>query len=119
MNDKLDRFINYMGNVRKLSDNTVESYSRDLRQYIEYIKSKNIASFKNTNKTTIITYLLYMQKNGRATSTISEIWHPSGLTSTWPERIITGPDVGLRVLKVEKKLPVILSSKEGAVARAA
>ena len=28
MNDKLDRFINYMGNVRKFLDNTVESYSR-------------------------------------------------------------------------------------------
>ena len=115
MNDKLDRFINYMGNVRKLSDNTVESYSRDLRQYIEYIKSKNIASFKNTNKTTIITYLLYMQKNGRATSTISR--NLASIRAFYQylasERIIDrDPKLDLESPKVEKKLPVILSSKE-------
>ena len=71
MNLLLDKFTDYIGSVRKLSDNTVESYCRDIKQYIEYIESKNIHSFKNTNKTTVITYLLYLQKNGRATSTIS------------------------------------------------
>ncbi|MDD2574492.1 MAG: site-specific tyrosine recombinase XerD [Bacillota bacterium] len=115
MKDILDKFIKYMGSVRKLSDNTVESYGRDLRQYIEYIKSKNILSFKNTNKTTIITYLLYLQKNGRATSTISR--NLASIRAFYQylasERMIDrDPTVDLESPKVEKKLPVILSSKE-------
>src|SRR5690554_1461086 len=108
MKDILDKFIKYMGSVRKLSDNTVESYGRDLRQYIEYIKSKNILSFKNTNKTTIITYLLYLQKNGRATSTISR--NLASIRAFYQylasERMIDrDPTVDLESPKVEKKLP--------------
>jgi integrase/recombinase XerD len=115
MNLLLDKFTDYIGSVRKLSDNTVESYCRDIKQYIEYIESKNIHSLKNTNKTTVITYLLYLQKNGRATSTISRSLASirafyQYLTS---ERIIDrDPTVDLESPKVEKKLPTILSGKE-------
>ncbi|HQD41634.1 MAG TPA: site-specific tyrosine recombinase XerD [Bacillota bacterium] len=115
MNLLLDKFTDYIGSVRKLSDNTVESYCRDIKQYIEYIESKNIHSFKNTNKTTVITYLLYLQKNGRATSTISRSLASirafyQYLTS---ERILDrDPTVDLESPKVEKKLPTILSGKE-------
>lgn len=115
MNDILDRFTEYMGSVRKLSNNTIESYGRDLRQYIEYIESKYIRSIKNTNKTTIITYLLYLQKNGRATSTISR--NLASIRAFYKylasERIIDkDPTLDLESPKVEKKLPVILSNKE-------
>ena len=115
MNLLLDKFTDYIGSVRKLSDNTVESYCRDIKQYIEYIESKNIHSLKNTNKTTVITYLLYLQKNGRATSTISRSLASirafyQYLTS---ERILDrDPTVDLESPKVEKKLPTILSGKE-------
>ncbi|HHV75479.1 MAG TPA: site-specific tyrosine recombinase XerD [Thermoanaerobacterium sp.] len=115
MNLLLDKFTDYIGSVRKLSDNTVESYCRDIKQYIEYIESKNIHSLKNTNKTTVITYLLYLQKNGRATSTISRSLASirafyQYLTS---EKIIDrDPTVDLESPKVEKKLPTILSGKE-------
>lgn len=115
MNLLLDKFTDYIGSVRKLSDNTVESYCRDIKQYIEYIESKNIHSLKNTNKTTVITYLLYLQKNGRATSTISRSLASirafyQYLTS---ERIIDrDPTVDLESPKVEKKLPTILSGEE-------
>ena len=115
MNLLLDKFTDYIGSVRKLSDNTVESYCRDIKQYIEYIESKNIHSFKNTNKTTVITYLLYLQKNGRATSTISRSLASirafyQYLTSEWI--LDRDPTVDLESPKVEKKLPTILSGKE-------
>jgi len=115
MNHLLDKFTDYMGSVRKLSDNTVESYCRDIKQYIEYIESKNIQSLKNTNKTTVITYLLYLQKNGRATSTISRSLASIRAFYQYltAERIIErDPTVDLESPKVEKKLPTILSGKE-------
>lgn len=115
MNLLLDKFTDYIGSVRKLSDNTVESYCRDIKQYIEYIESKNIHSFKNTNKTTVITYLLFLQKNGRATSTISRSLASIRAFYQYmtTEKIIDrDPTVDLESPKVEKKLPTILSGKE-------
>jgi integrase/recombinase XerD len=115
MNDLLEKFLVYIKEVRKLSDNTVESYGRDLKQYIDYIEKKNILSLKNTNKTTIITYLLYLQKAGRATSTISR--NLASIRAFYQylvsERIIDkDPTINLESPKVEKKLPTILTSKE-------
>jgi integrase/recombinase XerD len=115
MNELLEKYIGYIAEVRKLSSNTVESYGRDIRQYIEYIRGKNISSLKNTNKTTVITYLLYLQKNGRATSTISR--NLASIRAFYQymasERIIDkDPTVDLESPRVEKRLPVILTNKE-------
>ncbi len=115
MNDILAMFTEYMESVRKLSDNTVESYGRDLRQYIEYIQSKYIRNIKNTNKTTIITYLLRLQKNGRATSTISR--NLASIRAFYrylaSEGIIDkDPTLDLESPRVEKKPPMVLSNKE-------
>ncbi len=115
MNDILAMFTEYLESVRKLSDNTVESYGRDLRQYIEYIQSKYIKDIKNTNKTTVITYLLRLQKDGRATSTISR--NLASIRAFYKYLISEGiinkdPTMDLESPKVEKKLPVVLSSKE-------
>lgn len=115
MYDLLGKYVNYITDIRKLSDNTVESYCRDIRQYIEYIKGKNIYDFKNTNKTTIITYLLYLQKNGKATSTISRSLASIRAFYQYlaSERVIgRDPTVDLESPRVEKRLPVILTSKE-------
>lgn len=115
MMDLIKRFLTYLKQVRKLSDNTIESYGRDLKQYIEHLEKKNIFSFKNTNKTTIITYLLYLQKKGRATSTISR--NLASLRAFYQylvaEKIIdTDPTLNLESPKIEKKLPTILTNEE-------
>ena len=76
------------------------------------MKIHNIA---NTNKTTVIAYLLHLQKKGRATSTISrnlasirsfyQYLTKSGVINSDPTEDLESP-------KVEKKLPQILSTKE-------
>ncbi len=115
MMDLIKRFLKFLKETRKLSDNTVESYGRDLRQYIEYLENKNIFSFNNTNKTTIITYLLFLQKKGRATSTISR--NLASLRAFYhylvSQQIIDkDPTLNLESPKIEKKLPTILTSEE-------
>jgi len=108
-------FLGYLKKVRKLSDNTIESYGRDLKQYIEHLGKKNILNLKNTNKTTIITYLLYLQKKGRATSTISR--NLASLRAFYQylvsEKIMDkDPTMNLGSPKIEKKLPTILTNEE-------
>jgi integrase/recombinase XerD len=98
-----------------LSDNTLLSYSRDINQYISYLKEKNIVNVLGVNKTTVIAYLLYLQKIGKATSTISR--NLASIRSFYQylnriNMIEQDPTQNLESPKVEKKPPQILSTKE-------
>ena len=48
MEKQLKEFFNFLENEKKLSNNTLQSYKRDLRQYKEYLESNKI----NYNKAT-------------------------------------------------------------------
>lgn len=109
------KFIEFLEKEKGLSDNTLQSYKRDIDQYINYLRELNIVLLKNTNKTTIIAYLLHLQKKGRATSTISR--NLASIRSYYQYlnkmgEIDGDPTTSLESPKVEKKLPQILSTKE-------
>lgn len=108
-------FIDFLEKEKGLSDNTLQSYKRDIEQYLVYLSELNIVQIKNTNKTTIIAYLLSLQKKGRATSTISR--NLASIRSYYQYlnkmHMIDGdPTTNLESPKVEKKLPQVLSTKE-------
>ncbi len=111
----LDKFIGFLENDKRLSINTLQSYKRDIDQYITFLGDINLKSIKNTNKTTVIAYLLNLQKKGRATSTISR--NLASIRSFYQylsriNLIEADPTTNLESPKIEKKLPQILSTKE-------
>ncbi|MDF2546440.1 MAG: site-specific tyrosine recombinase XerD [Anaerosolibacter sp.] len=115
MNILLGAFIDYLANVKELSRNTLDSYKRDISQYISFLDERNIDDIQYTNKTTIITYLLYMQKNGKATSTISR--NLASIRSFYQfllneKYIDRDPTINLESPKSEKKLPSVLTLNE-------
>lgn len=115
MNILLGAFIDYLANVKELSRNTLDSYKRDISQYISFLDERNIDDIRYTNKTTIITYLLYMQKNGKATSTISR--NLASIRSFYQfllneKYIDRDPTINLESPKSEKKLPSVLTLNE-------
>lgn len=62
--DKLLRdFINYIYIEKKLSDNTKESYERDLLKYIKYLKMNKINSPDQIKKHHITKYIEYLNKS--------------------------------------------------------
>ena len=67
----VQKFVNFLERDKRLSLNTLQSYRRDVEQYLTYLRGINLHNIANSNKTTVIAYLLYLQKMGRATSTIS------------------------------------------------
>lgn len=111
----VQKFINFLERDKHLSVNTLQSYKRDVEQYLSYLQELNFSNISNTNKATVITYLLHLQKKGRATSTISR--NLASLRSFYQyisrNKIIEyDPTHELESPKVEKKLPQILSTEE-------
>lgn len=111
----VQKFVNFLERDKRLSLNTLQSYRRDIEQYFTYLQEINLQNIINTNKTTVIAYLLYLQKKGRATSTISR--NLASIRSFYQymakNKIVENdPTSELESPKVEKKLPQILSTEE-------
>jgi integrase/recombinase XerD len=66
----LNEYIQYIKSIRKLTDNTVNSYFIDIKKYLTYIKNKNIDLFDSTEND-IISYIIELEKADVSTSTIS------------------------------------------------
>jgi len=62
MEELVLHFLDFLKNDKRLSLNTLQSYKRDIEQYITYLKDMKIQNIANTNKTTVIAYLLHLQK---------------------------------------------------------
>jgi integrase/recombinase XerD len=110
----IKNFVEFLEKDKKLSENTLLSYRRDIEQFSNYITSNNI-DFMKANRTTIITYIMHLQKEGRATSTISR--NLASIRSFYQylvrmKQIEEDPTLGLESPKLEKKLPKILSVNE-------
>ncbi len=111
----VQKFVDFLEHEKGLSDNTLQSYRRDIQQYISYLNEMNMTNIAGVNKTAVITYLLYLQKKGRATSTISR--NLASIRSFYQylnklNMIEQDPTKNLESPKVEKKLPQILSTQE-------
>lgn len=111
----VQKFISFLERDKRLSMNTLQSYKRDIEQYMTYLLETNMNNISNTTKATIIAYLLHLQKKGRATSTISR--NLASIRSfyqyiTKNKLIEHDPTAELESPKVQKKLPQILSTQE-------
>lgn len=111
----VDEYASFMTNVRHKSVNTIESYKRDVKQYIAYLDSSGVKDLSATTKTTVLSYLLELQREGRASSTVSRTL--ASLRSFYIFMLRNGavksdPTTNLEAPHVEKKPPQILTSAE-------
>ena len=115
MNTYVKEYTSFMTDIRHKSLNTVESYKRDVTQYISYLDGTGVTDISSTTKTTVLSYLLYLQKEGRASSTVSRTL--ASLRSYYLFMMQNGvvksnPTSNLESPHVEKKIPKILSGEE-------
>lgn len=115
MNTYVKEYTSFMTDIRHKSLNTVESYKRDVTQYISYLDGTGVTDISSTTKTTVLSYLLYLQKEGRAISTVSRTL--ASLRSYYLFMMQNGvvksnPTSNLEAPHVEKKIPKILSGEE-------
>lgn len=114
MKKKIKLFLEFLQKDKKLSNNTLQSYKRDITQYESYINEENLQYLKVT-KDDIKKYLENLKNIGKKTSTISR--NLASIRSFYQylvrtKKIKEDPTEGIQSPKVEKRVPSVLSSKE-------
>ena len=71
MDEEIRYFVTYLEDVKKASHNTVTSYHSDLEKMMHYVESQGVSSIDAITATVLNSYVLDLEKNGRAASTIS------------------------------------------------
>ena len=114
MEKKIKLFLEFLQKDKKLSNNTLQSYKRDITQYESYINEENLQYLKVT-KDDIKKYLENLKNIGKKTSTIFR--NLASIRSFYQylvrtKKIKEDPTEGIQSPKVEKRVPSVLSSKE-------
>lgn len=115
MNTYIAKYTDFMKNTCHKSTNTVESYTRDVTQYITYLINLGVTDLAGTTKTTVLSYMLDLKKRGRAASTLSRTL--ASIRSFYVFLINDGlvtknPTDALATPKIEKKPPKVLSNDD-------
>ena len=112
MRGEVDRFEQYLREVKQASENTVQSYRRDLMQMLTYLEEKEIREAAKVTKTSLHGYILHMEEQGKAATTISRMMAAMKAFFNYEcmqACIRRNPAESLHAPKVEKKAPVVLS----------
>lgn len=114
MEKQIKQFLDFLQNEKRVSNNTLQSYSRDIHQYESYLSQNRINYVKVDNKA-INEYLKYLQQNGKKTSTISRSL--ASIRSFYQylmrvKKIKHDPTENIQSPKVEKRVPSVLTAEE-------
>ena len=115
MEKQLKQFLKFLENDKKVSNNTLQSYKRDLEQYKNYLSSKGI-KYNKVKEEDIKEYLEYLVKSeNKKPSTISRMI--ASIRSFYQYEVknkvlLLDPTEGIQSPKIEKKAPCILTTQE-------
>lgn len=114
MEKQLKLFFEFLENDKKLSNNTLQSYKRDLKQFKRYIEGCEIP-YNRVNEETMKNYIEYLEELGKKPSTISRCI--ASIRSFYQYvlkkgKIKNDPTLHIQSPKIEKRVPCVLTSKE-------
>ena len=114
MEKQITLFLEFLQNDKKLSDNTLQSYKRDIKQYEVYVQENNI-NYLKVNEEKIRNYLDYLNEIGKKPSTVSR--NLASIRSFYQfliriKEVNSDPTQNIQSPKVAKRVPSILTSKE-------
>ncbi|HIT90288.1 MAG TPA: tyrosine recombinase [Candidatus Merdenecus merdavium] len=115
MKQEIDNFIVYMHEIKHTSNNTEISYKRDLYKMVQFLEGQGITRMDKITSTNLNSYMLHMEKQGLAASSISRSIASMKALFNYlfhMKEIEEDPSYLLKAPKVEKKKPEILSIKE-------
>ena len=114
MDKQVTLFLSFIRDEKKLSDNTLQSYQRDLVQYMQYLDNNRMNLYRVRDED-IKEYLKYLEALNKKPSTISRNLASIRAFYQYMKRnrkIKSDPTVDIQAPKIDKKVPSILTSKE-------
>ena len=114
MERQLKYFFDFLENEKKLSDNTLQSYRRDLKQFKRYLESYEI-HYNRVKEEDIKDYIKEMQEQGKKPSSISR--SIASIRSFYQfvlrrKKVKQDPTANVQSPKIEKRVPNVLTAKE-------
>lgn len=114
MDKQIKLFLEFLQNDKKLSENTLQSYKRDILQYERYINDNNL-NYSKITEDEITDYLKDLKRIGKKTSTISRSL--ATIRSFYQfllktKKIKEDPTSKMQSPKIEKRVPSVLTSEE-------
>ncbi len=115
MKSHLQPFMQYLSVDKGLSSSTLESYGRDISQFLEFAGERGIVSPEEIRRSHLIQYLAGLRGAGRATATVNR--NTVSLRAFFhyllKARLIEqDPTLDMEMIKPSKKPPMILSIGE-------
>ncbi len=114
MENQLKQFLKFLENEKKVSNNTLQSYKRDLKQFEEYLAKEEI-KYSKVKEQDIRNYMNYLSEVGKKPSTISRTIASVRAFYQYEvknKKTIVDPTEHIQSPKIEKRTPSILTSKE-------
>lgn len=115
MQKALMDYLTFLKLEKGLADNTIKSYERDLKLYLDYLDDEKIESLEEVDRYTILNFLAALRESGRAKNSIirmvsslrkfHEFLIMEQITQVNPMQYIETP-------KKAKDLPKVLSQSE-------
>ncbi len=114
MADLIHGFIDYLKKKKKLTKNTLDSYQRDLQTFLQYVEASG-GNLLRVNTQSIKGYFAHLKEKGRSDATVSR--ELASLKSFYnylmQQALVTdNPALSIRLPRVEKKLPQVLTPEE-------
>ena len=115
MGELVNNYVDYLKKNKKLSDNTLQSYKKDIEQYTKYLGNVESSVIRKESKKIIMKYLSNLKNKDKKDATISR--KLASLRSFYQYLLVNNiiqedPTKFLESPKVQKKVPEILSQKE-------
>lgn len=115
LQDLILSFENYLKTEKRSPKNTLDSYLRDVGQFLSYCKMNNIKKITKIDSNVITKFYDYLYSLGKSQSTVARVCASlrcffTYLTKT--EVITESPVLKTKTASAERKLPEILTSKE-------
>ena len=114
MEKQVKLFLDFLKDDKKLSENTLQSYRRDIEQYEEYV-TKNKINYLKATEEIITKYMQYLRDENKKESTISRSL--ASIRSFYQylirvKKVKKDPTLTIESPKINKRVPNILTSKE-------
>ncbi len=71
MDSVLSDFINYLSSEKKMAQNSLEAYKRDVLEFSELIRGKHGLSLNEASNTEVVAYLLKLKNDGKSAATVN------------------------------------------------